>query len=685
MKIGFYEKLAYTGIKKNKKLYTPYILTCIGMVMMTYIISFLTYSETIKSMRGGSEIQGFLGMGFGVMSVFSLIFLFYTNSFLLRRRKKEFGLYNILGMGKRNLAVVLMWESLFIAGISIVCGIFSGIVFSKLAELCLIKMLQGTAEFGITVKFSSIWQTALIFVGIFLLIFINTLRQIHLTNPIELLHSENAGEKPPKANWILALAGALILAGAYYLAVTIEDPVTALTWFFVAVVMVIIATYLLFVAGSVVLCKILQKNKKYYYKTNHFVSVSSMIYRMKRNGAGLASICILCTMVLVMVSSTVCLYSGTEDSLRTRYPRHINIQANVSDYSEIGPERLDEIRSVSTEETAKLGAEPKNVLDYRVAAVAGYDVADGVIDVDVNNLTELSDVWQIFIVPVEDYNRIMGKNVTLEDDEALIYTTKMGQYDNSTIAIGNSEPLRIKEKVTDFVDNGVDAMQIFPSMCIFVSDFNEKIEPIKAYKNNKGDPIIQYSWFYAFDLDLDDETQIELEKTLSNEMLAIQKQVVSETGDEDFYIACEGVSAERAGFYGLYGGLFFLGILLGIVFIFAAVLIIYYKQVSEGYEDQSRFDIMQKVGMTKKEIRKSINSQILTVFFLPLVTAGIHLAFAFPLIKKLLMLFSLTNTGLLIGVTVACYLIFALFYVIVYRLTSGAYYSIVSGAREDAE
>lgn len=685
MKRGFYEKLAYTGIKKNKKLYTPYILTCIGMVMMTYIISFLTSSETIKSMRGGNEIQGFLGMGFGVMSVFSLIFLFYTNSFLLRRRKKEFGLYNILGMGKKNLAVVLMWESLFIAGISIVCGIFSGIVFSKLAELCLIKMLQGTAEFGITVEISSIWQTALLFAGIFLLIFINTLRQIHLTNPIELLHSENAGEKPPKANWLLALAGAVILGGAYYLAVTIEDPVTALTWFFVAVVMVIIATYLLFVAGSVVLCKILQKNKKYYYKTNHFVSVSSMIYRMKRNGAGLASICILCTMVLVMVSSTVCLYGGTEDSLHTRYPRHINIQANVSDYSKIGPERLNEIRSVSTEETAKLGAEPKNVLDYRVAAFAGYDVTDGVIDISTNNSMELSDVWQIFIVPVEDYNRIMGKNVTLEEDEVLIYTTKMGKYDNSTIAIGDSKPLKVKEKVIDFVDNGVDAMQVFPSMCIFVSDFNEKIEPLKEYKNNKGDPIIQYSWFYAFDLDLDDDTQIELEKTLSNEMLAIQKQVLSETGNEDFYIVCEGVSAERAGFYGLYGGLFFLGVLLGIVFIFAAVLIIYYKQVSEGYEDQSRFDIMQKVGMTKKEIRKSINSQILTVFFLPLVTAGIHLAFAFPLIKKLLMLFSLTNTGLLIGVTVACYLIFALFYVIVYRLTSGAYYSIVSGAREENE
>lgn len=686
MKIGFYEKLAFTGIKKNKKLYTPYILTCIGMVMMTYIISFLTSSDTIKNMRGGSEIQGFLGMGFGVMSVFSLIFLFYTNSFLLRRRKKEFGLYNILGMGKKNLAIVLMWESLFIAVISIVCGIFAGIVFSKLAELCLIKILDGTAQFGMTVNISSIWQTALLFAGIFLLIFINTLRQIHLTNPIELLHSENAGEKPPKANWILALAGVVILGGAYYLAVTIEDPISALTWFFVAVVMVIIATYLLFVAGSVALCKILQKNKKYYYKTNHFVSVSSMIYRMKRNGAGLASICILCTMVLVMVSSTVCLYIGTEDSLRVRYPRHINIQVNAENFEEISSDRLDAIRSIASKESGKQGGEPENILDYRVAALPGYDVVDGVVDVsDINNFTEYSDVWQIFIVPIEDYNRLMGKNVTLAEDEALIYTTKLGKYDNSTIAIGDGEPLKIKEKVTDFVDNGVDAMQVFPSMCIFVSDFSEKVEPIKEYKNNKGDSIIQYSWFYAFDLDLDDDTQIALEKTLSNEMLTIQRQAISETGDEEFYIVCEGVSAERAGFYGLYGGLFFLGVLLGIVFIFAAVLIIYYKQVSEGYEDQSRFDIMQKVGMTKKEIRKSINSQILTVFFLPLVTAGIHLSFAFPLIKKMLLLFSLTNTGLLIGVTVACYLVFALFYVIVYRLTSGAYYSIVSGAKEENE
>lgn len=328
MKKGFYSKLAWSGIRKNKKLYTPYLLTCIGMVMMFYIISFLSTSRVLQSMPGGDTMQSMLELGCGVIGVFSLIFLFYTNSFLLRRRKREFGLYNILGMGKRNLARVLLWETLIVAGLSLSLGLFAGFVLSKFAELGMLNILSADVTFSLTVEPGAIGQTLLLFAVIFALILLNTLRQIHLSNPIALLHSGNTGEKPPKANWILALAGFLLLAAAYYLAVTIEDPVAALIWFFVAVVMVIVATYLLFVAGSVAICRILQKNKKYYYKTNHFVSVSSMVYRMKRNGAGLASICILCTIVLVMLSSTVCLYSGTEDSLRSRYPRNINLNTD---------------------------------------------------------------------------------------------------------------------------------------------------------------------------------------------------------------------------------------------------------------------------------------------------------------------------------------------------------------------
>lgn len=681
MKKGFYRKLAWTGIQKNRKLYLPYILTCVGMIMMTYIVSFLSSSNVLRSMPGGEVMQSILGLGYGVIGVFSLIFLFYTNSFLIRRRKKEFGLYNILGMGKRNLAVVLLWESLIIALISLAAGLFAGIVLSKFAELGMVKIMDGTATFSMTIAPQSILQTLVLFAVIFLLILLNTLRQMHLTNPIELLHSENAGEKPPKSNWLLALFGAVVLAGAYYLAVSIKEPVSALLWFFVAVVMVIVATYLLFIAGTVTICRLLQKKKKYYYKTNHFVSISSMAYRMKRNGAGLASICILCTMVLVMVSSTVCLYIGAEDSLRSRYPKNITMDTTISETALFDSEQSRQLISLSDQIVAENGAQKENILDYRMADFERYNLVDDRIDVDDSNAGLNTELWQIFIVPIEDYNNLMGANETLEPGEVMLYTTKMGKYTKETIAIGDGEPLKIKKQVSDFVDNGVDAMQIFPSLYLFVPNFDEVVNPFLDIETLDGRNMVRLHWYYGFDLACDDETQIRIQEQLDSGLQGIESSAAE--NNQIFNVLCEGVAKERVGFYGLYGGLFFLGILLGIVFIFATVLIIYYKQISEGYEDQSRFEIMQKVGMTKKEIKKSINSQILTVFFLPLIMAGVHLAFAFPLIYKLLALFGLMNMYLLILVTVCCYLVFALFYVLVYRATSKAYYSIVSGAREE--
>lgn len=677
MKKGFYSRLAWTGMRKNKKLYTPYILTCIGMVMMFYIVSFLAGSDVLKSMAGGDVMQSILGLGCGVIGVFALIFLFYTNSFLIRRRKKEFGLYNILGMGKWNLARVLFWESLIIAAISLVAGLFAGIALSKFAELGMVNVLEGTASFSMSIAPAAILQTIGLFAVIFFLILLNTLRQIHLTNPIKLLHSESTGEKPPKANWFIALAGAVILAGAYYLAVSIEEPMEALMSFFVAVIMVIVATYMLFMAGSVAVCRILQKKKKYYYKTNHFVSVSSMLYRMKRNGAGLASICILCTMVLVMVSSTVCLYIGAEDSLRNRYPRNINMDTTVSDLALLDSEEADAVRTFSSQVASENGLSLQNVLDYRLADFAGY-IHDRRIETD-NQFSEYSNIWQIFIVPLEDYNRLMGQTETLKPGEALLYTTRLGHYDQNTIAIGDSEPLQIKKVVSDFTDNRVDAMQMIPSLYLFVPNFDEVTAPLLELTDTRDRSIVNLHWFYGFDLNCDDETQIGIQEQLSEGL----KRFSNDEGI--FSTLLEGIAKERVGFYGLYGGLFFLGVLLGIVFLFAAVLIMYYKQVSEGYEDQSRFEIMQKVGMTKKEIKKSINSQVLTVFFLPLLAAGLHLAFAFPLIYKLLTLFALTNQTLLILVTVCCYLVFALFYVLIYRVTSRAYYSIVSGAKGASE
>ena len=680
MKRGFYAKLAFTGIRKNKRLYVPYILTCIGMVMMFYIVAFLSYSPVLTGIPGGDTLQMILSLGTGVVGVFALIFLFYTNSFLMRRRKKEFGLYNILGMGKGNLARVLLWESLMIAAVALGGGLLAGIALSKIAELGMVNLLQGEVGFSLTLEPEAILQALLLFGVIFLLILLNTLRQIHLSNPIALLHSENVGEKPPKANWILALMGAVILAAAYYLAVTIESPVETLLWFFVAVIMVIIATYMLFVAGSVVICKVLQKKKGYYYKTSHFVSVSSMVYRMKRNGAGLASICILCTMVLVMLSSTVCLYIGTEDSIRSRYPRNINLDVTVEDLNDMDSKKMDTIRTLSEKVVSENGQSTNNILDYQVAAFAGY-MKNGIIETDSSHLVDFqldyySDVWQVFLVPLSDYNRLMGEDETLNPDEVLIYTTKSTEYQYDTIAFGDREPLKVKKVVPTFADNGVDAMQVIPSLYIFISDFNATVEPLLSITDLRDQQLIEMHWFYGFDLSGNDAIQIAIQDQL--------EAAIGQTGllTDNFHINCEGAAKERSGFYGLYGGLFFLGILLGTVFLFAAVLIMYYKQISEGYEDQSRFAIMQKVGMTKREIKKSINSQILTVFFLPLITSGVHLAFAFPMIYKLLALFSLTNLELLILVTICCYLIFALFYVLVYRITSKAYYSIVSGARE---
>lgn len=711
MKIGFYAKLAWTGIRKNKRLYTPYILTCMGMIMMYYIVAFLSVSDVLFGIPVGNVMQSMLEFGCGVMCVFTLIFLFYTNSFLTRRRKKEFGLYNILGMDKWNLARILVWESVIIAGISLGGGLAAGILFSKFAELGMVNILSGEVSFTMSLEPKAVLETMKLFAVVFVLILLDSLRQIHLADPIELLHSEHAGEKPPKANWILALAGAAILGAAYYLAVSIEEPVAAMVWFFVAVAMVIVATYLLFVAGSVTICRLLQKNKNYYYKTNHFVSVSSMVYRMKRNGAGLASICILCTMVLVMLSGTVCLYIGTEDSLRARYPRNINLDAEAGSLDLLESEQTEAVRQLVEQVVEENGQSVEQVQEYRTVEFDGY-IEDGRITTDDSESFAFqkrayTDIWQIFLVPIADYNQLMDQNETLEAGEVLLYTTKL-KYDGATITIRDGETLKVKKVVDTFVDNGVDAMQVIPSMYLFVPDLAETAEPLAGLTTERGNPILGMHWLYGFDLDCEDEVQIRIQGQIEDGLgkLGLMEndgsddaQTEQEVADSvdleagnatdgadtneaaDFAVSCAGVARERTGFYGLYGGLFFLGILLGVVFIFAAVLIIYYKQITEGYEDQSKFEIMQKVGMTQRDIKKSINSQVLTVFFLPILTAGVHLAFAFPLMYKILVLFSLTNLKLLVQVTVGCYLMFALFYVIVYRITSKAYYGIVSGAQ----
>ena len=676
MRRGVYRTLAWTGVRNNRKLYVPYLLTCTGMVMMCYIMSFLGANPAIAEMRGGDTMQSILGLGFGVLAVFSVIFLFYTNSFLIRRRTKEFGLYNILGLGKRHLALVLLLETGAIAAVTLCAGLALGIVFSKLAELMLVKLMEGTPTALFEVGLESAVRTALLFAFIHALIYGNALRRIRVANPVELLHSEHAGERPPKANWAAALFGVALLGTAYYLAVSIRDPVAALTAFFFAVIMVVAATYLLFISGSVTLCRLLQKNRRYYYKTNHFVSVSSMAYRMKRNGAGLASICILCTMVLVMVSSTVCLYFGATGSLRTRYARQFNLDVIVDTVEELQSGWTQAVRGAAADTAGARGLAAENELDYRVAAF-GAPLRDGRLVTD-GSTDAIADMWQVFLVPLDDYNRLAGREVSLSGGEVLLCATKGMAYPADTLQIGDGAPLTVRERVEPFVSNAIDAMQIVPSLYVVVPDF---ARAVRQLEDGAADLQVTLHWYYAFDLPCGDEAQREVDAALV-EALETVKQAAQQEGN--FYVGLESRAVQRANFLGLYGGLLYLGVLLGIVFLAAAVLIIYYKQVSEGYEDQARFGILQQVGMTRREIRRSVNSQLLTVFFLPLVTAGVHLSFAFPMIQKMLLLFGLADVSLLIVITACCYLVFALFYMAVYRATSRAYVAIVSDAKRTA-
>ena len=674
MKRGFYPRLAWSGMRKNSKLYLPYTLACIGMTAMFYILMHLADSPALKLIPSSASVTVTLSLGSFVMGVFSLLFLFYTNSFLVRRRFKEFGLYNVLGMNKGNISRVLAWEALINALISLAGGLFLGIALSKLAELGLVNIMGGDTDLDLRISVKALEFTVMFFCGIFLLIYLNSLIKIRRSSASELVKSENFGEKPPRANWLFGLAGIVILAAAYYIAVSIKTPLTALSLFFIAVIMVIVATYLIFIAGSVWICRLLQKNKRYYYKKNHFVSVSSMVYRMKRNGAGLASICILATMVLVMISSTTCLYFGAEDALRDRYPRDISISASYSGLDSMTDENISALRGEIS--AAVGGAETENILDYRCASLVG-SLENGILDLSEASIystaiTTYDYVAEVYIVPLADYNAIAGTNESLGSDEAMIYAYRM-DYTDKTFAVDELVSFRVKKVLDSFpIADGSAMASIAPTVFVIVPDFADTVAKLGGAVSSSGDEPASLSWNYAFDTPVSDEEEIAMCERIGERL-----SECSETGGYLYY-SRESLAANRADFYGMYGGLFFLGIMLSIAFICAAVLIIYYKQISEGYEDRRRFEIMQNVGMTKKEIRSSINSQLLTVFFLPLIFAGLHLGFAFPFIHKLLMLFNLSNLPLLIGTTAISFGVFALLYAVVFRVTSNAYYNIVS-------
>lgn len=667
-----YTRLAAQGIRRNARTYIPFIITCACMAAVFYITSFLSGSSFITEMSGGGTLSVMLSLGTGIMVVFSAIFLFYTNSFLIRRRNRELGLYNILGMGKRSIAAILLRESAMVYALSMAAGIGAGILLSKLAELCAAKILGESAVFGFSVSADAVAGALVWYAVIFLLILLNTLRQLHFSDPIALMRSESEGERPPRTNVPAAVTGLILLSGAYALALGIKDPLGAILIFFVAVLMVIIATYLLFIAGSVVLCRIMKRSKGYYYKTGHFVSVSQMAYRMRKNGAGLASICILSTMVLVTVSTTTCLMMGEESILNSRCPRGLNFEFRYSD-----PRAEDEISQFFGNALSEDGMTPENVMAYRSLRISGVTDGGGNFKLAPDRYSD--SVCAIYVIPAEYCGMITGIPAEITEGQAVTADSLGLLKGADEITLENFPPLEIAGRVDDFGGIGDDVATIYQSVYIFVTDgaFDQIYEYQSVlYGENRSERMYDYN----FDLDCSPERQTDEYYALRSRLS--DSALLDENGIAGGYTSsCR--ELDRSDFYAMYGGLFMLGIMLGGVFALSAVLIMYYKQITEGFEDRRRFSILRKVGMTDREVKSAINSQVLTVFFLPLAAAGMHTAFAFPMISRIMAtVFGLNDKMLLAGVTLGCFAVFAVLYAVIYKLTSRSYYSIVSGGRE---
>lgn len=655
----FYLKLALVNIRKNGKLYFPYLLTGIGTVMMFYIMHALSVNEGLEHMFGGNQLGTIMGFGTVVIGIFAAILLFYTNSFLIKRRSRELGLYNILGMEKKHIGKLMLYETLVIALVTLALGLAGGILFSKLMFWVLLRILAAPVSLAFYVSVPSLGITVILFLAIFLVTLAANLAQVHMANPIELLGSANRGEKEPKTKWILALFGLLCLGGGYFIALWVESPLDALSLFFVAVLLVILGTYALFTAGSIVILKLLRKNKKFYYQTKHFTAVSGMIYRMKQNAVGLANICILSTMVLVMLSGTLSLYLGQEDVLTTRFPRDVAIKVYDAPQPSDG-----QLMQLVKEKAAAYDVAIEHVEDYTSFAMTVVRDGDHFTTGEPEGNPSASDLCELTLLTQEEYEKLTGQPLNLASGEAAIFSNRQNYGRDSFTLDGVT--LRITRELAEIPIAQKGMNLVIDGYYLFVEDQTviEQLIPAYLEENDLG----KINRKLSFDIGGEKNNALAFSQALYDTLLS---------EDLPYGFSFESKEMERDDFLGLYGGFFFLGIFLGILFLMATVLIIYYKQVSEGYEDRTRFAIMQQVGMSYREVKKSIRTQVLMVFFLPLVMAVVHIAFAFRIIVKLLATLNMANVGLFLLCTLATILVFAIIYTLVFALTTRTYYRIV--------
>ena len=667
---GIFSRLAKQNIRNNKSTYIPYIITCIFCIAMIYMMEFLRDCPTLdQAVRQADEVRMIVFTGEIVVEIFCIIFLIYSNSFLMKRRQKEIGLYNILGLERNHIGIVMFLETIITSIGSLAGGIAAGIIGSKLALLLLLKLLHIPSVLGFYISVKGIFTCLFMFGIVFLMILFLNLAKIHLSRPVELLRGNNTGEKEPVAKWLMALIGFICLGAGYYLAVTTESPIKAITIFLLAVILVMAGTYLLFTAGSIVILKFLRRRKSFYYRTGNFISISGMLYRMKQNAIGLASICILSTGVLLMISMTVSIYFGMNDIMLNRYPYDVDM--SVTSISE------DECQT-AIEAFEKAIADNKVPVEKSVEEIY-LDIVcskngDQILIKPANTIRNSDSVLVLSLFTQAEYERLTGISANLNDGEIFAWYPSTVQKDSVTV---DETEFTVKKWLDkNPLTCGEDAVSDNAVLVVTDEDF-KKFDEMRTemYKGVSSAPAGE-------DLTLHlglDITGSETDKIdFGTPVMEVVKDLKKNGGlSENSWITSGIRQQEYESYYADNGSLLFIGIFLGSLFLMGTAMIIYYKQISEGYEDQKRFEIMQKVGLSRREVRSSVRRQILMVFFLPLLMAMLHITMAFPMIRRMLLLFGMTNTKLFIGCTAGTVLIFAVVYGLIYLMTARSYYHIV--------
>lgn len=666
MRKGLFIKLAVSNIKRNKGTYIPYMITCICCIAMTYMMFFVTQSKDLSVQVPDSVmVTSIMFLGIAVIYIFSFIFLLYSNNFVMKRRQKEIGLYNILGLEKGHIMKMMAVETLFTSAISIIGGIAVGILGSKLALLLLLKILHVPAQLGFYVCVPGIVVCAVLFLPVVIVTLFRNVHRVRLSQPIELLRSGNTGEREPKAKWLMALLGFICLGSGYYIAVTTKSPVTALGLFFAAVLLVMAGTYLLFTAGSIAVLKVMRWKKSFYYKIKNFTSISGMIYRMKQNAMGLASICILSTGVLLMLSTTVSLNMGIEDSLSDMFPYDAGFTFNHVTFEEVPRLRNAFDEAVEKEKVPYEEKITQVVLDISVAR-NGNDM-----EILTRDTAASANVEYLTVVPEEEYEKISGKTVELKPGEILAFQENGGKGNISLNGVAYKVKEWLKEKPTYERGNNI----FYKTTIVVTKEDLQKMDALQKELVGKDRGYLKLE--FGLYIEGGKEADIKYGNLIREDLEPLTETLKGEEDSVSPWFQSSIREEHYRSFYTLNGGLLFLGIFLGFIFLVGAGMIIYYKQMSEGYEDKERFEIMQKVGMSRKEVKSAIRRQILMVFFLPLLMAVLHIIMAFPMISRLLGLLGMMNTELYILCTAGTIVVFAVIYAAIYMCTAKSYYKIV--------